>query len=107
MSSAGGVVTKLRPSVAVGMVDVGLIDDKVAEDTETLILKLIGPRGASLSAPTATGTIADDDRFAVTVAPSALIVPEGGAARYTVVFAAPPTGPVSVTPAAASPELTR
>ena len=86
-------------------IHIRLVNDLIQEDNETLSLRLSDPRGASLPAPVATGTIVDDDRRAVTVAPATLPVREGGAASYTVKLDSQPTGPVTVTPTTASLEL--
>ena len=100
-----GSLTFPPESNAARQVEVPILDDRVAEGAETLILRLHDARGARLAAAAATGTIADDDARAVTVQPAALNVVEGGAATYTVVLGSRPTGTVTVTPAAASPEL--
>ena len=100
-----GSLTFPPESSAARQVEVPIHDDRVAEGAETLILRLHDARGARLAAAAATGTIADDDARSVTVQPAALNVVEGGAATYTVVLGSRPTGTVTVTPAAASPEL--
>ena len=100
-----GSLTFPPESNAARQVEVPILDDRVAEGAETLILRLHDARGARLAAAAATGTIADDDARSVTVQPAALNVVEGRAATYTVVLGSRPTGTVTVTPAAASPEL--
>ena len=100
-----GSLTFPPESSAARQVEVPVHDDRVAEGAETLILRLHDARGARLAVAAATGTIADDDARSVTVQPAALNVVEGGAATYTVVLGSRPTGTVTVTPAAASPEL--
>ena len=101
-----GSLTFPPESSAARQVEVPIHDDRVAEGAETLILRLHDARGARLAAAAAaTGTIADDDARSVTVQPVALNVVEGRAADYTVVLGSRPTGTVTVTPAAASPEL--
>ena len=82
-----------------------LVNDVIQEDDETLSLRLSDPSGASLPAPVAAGTIVDDDRRSVTLAPAMLNVREGGTGSYTVKLDSQPTGPVTVTPTTASPEL--
>ena len=100
-----GSLTFPPESNAARQVEVPILDDRVAEGAETLILRLHDARGARLAAAAATGTIADDDTRSVTVQPAALNVVEGDDAIYKVVLGSRPTGTVTVTPAAASPEL--
>ena len=60
-----------------------------------------------LAVEAAALTVEDDDERGVSVSPTALTVPEGGSATYTVVLASRPTGPVTVTPSVASgPDVT-
>ena len=103
---AGGTLTFPAESYAAQWIEVRLSDDEVDEDAETFILRLSDPVNAELAVATATATIVDDDQRAVTFEPLALNVLEGGTANYTVVLGSQPTGPVTVTPAAASAELT-
>ena len=70
------------------------VDDAVDEDAETVTV------GGSATGLTVTGTavaIGDDDTRGVEVSPTAVTVPEGGSADYTVVLRSSPTGPVTVT----------
>ncbi len=55
-----------------------------------------------LTVEAAALTVEDDDERGVSVSPTALTVPEGGSASYTVALASRPTGPVTVTPSVAS-----
>ena len=71
------------------------VNDAVDEDAETVTV------GGSATGLTVTGTavaITDDDTRGVEVSPTAVTVPEGGSADYTVVLRSSPTGPVTVTP---------
>ena len=72
-------------------------DDDVNEANETLTVAGSTTATGFAVNPT-TVTIADDDERGVTVTPTALTVPEGGSATYTVVLASQPTGTVTVTP---------
>ena len=103
---ASGVLTFAPEAAAAQWIDVPITDDNVAEDAEILILRLSDPANAELAVTTATATIVDNDRRAITVEPSALNVAEGGAAHYAVMLGSQPTGPVTVTPTTASAELT-
>ena len=78
----------------------------MAEGAETFRVRLSDPQGARLGAEVAIGTIVDDDTRAVRVEPTALNVPEGGAADYTVVLGSHPTDVVTVAVGSGSPELT-
>lgn len=51
----------LAPGATQAGVDVGILDDHVAEPTETFNLQLASPAGAGLGNATATATILDDD----------------------------------------------
>ena len=103
---ASGVLTFAPEAAAAQWIDVPITDDNVAEDAEILILRLSDPANAELAVTTATATIVDNDRRAITVEPDALNVAEGGAAHYMVMLGSQPTGPVTVTPTTASAELT-
>ena len=88
-----GSLTFAPESNAARQVEVPILDDRVAEGAETLILRLHDARGARLAAAAATGTIADDDARAVTVQPAALNVVEGGAATTRSCSARGPPAP--------------
>ena len=80
--------------------------DDLDEEDETLT---VGGTVQGLALEAATLTVTDDDARGVAVSPTALPVPEGGDATYTVVLASQPTGPVTVTPslaAGSSPDVT-
>ena len=73
------------------------VDDGLDEDGESLTIG--GTTTASgLSVTGTTLTIEDDDTRGVTVSETALPVPEGGTATYTVVLDSQPAGDVTVTP---------
>ena len=103
---ARGTLTFAPGSVAVRHIEVTLIDDRIREDAETLVVRLSGPRGAALAVAAASATILDDDRPALIVEPRALNVLEGATGSYSVVLASQPTGPVTVTPVVSSAALT-
>ena len=70
-------------------------DDDVDEANEALTVA--GSTTGLTVNPTAV-TIADDDERGVEVGVTALMVPEGGSATYTVALESEPTGAVTVTP---------
>ena len=72
-------------------------DDDVDETSETLtVAGSTTVTGFTVNGTTVT--IADDDERGVDVGVTALTVPEGGGATYTVVLESEPTGNVTVTP---------
>lgn len=73
-----------------------IMADHVDEDTETFTVTLGGATNATLPAPVATGTIADDDERGVQVEPAALTVPAGESGSYTVALTSQPTADVTV-----------
>ena len=74
-----------------------LRDDRIDEPGETLTVRLSDPQGAVLAAPTATGTILDDDARSLAVEPPEVFVAEGAIATYHVTLRSQPTGTVTVT----------
>ena len=88
-------------------IPVTIIDDDIDEGDEAFGVQLLNPtnvvfEGGHPALLEATVTITDDDTRGVTVSPTALSVPEGGNASYTVVLTSQPTGDVTVTPSLAS-----
>ena len=71
------------------------MDDAIDENDE---LVNIDGTAQGLDVTPATVTIEDDDARGIAVSPTALQVPEGGDATYTVALRSQPTGPVTVTP---------
>ena len=81
-------------------ISVAVTDDAVDEENETFKVTLSNPSQAALAGSggdTAEATILDNDARAVTVAPTALTVAEGGSAPYTVELESEPTANVTVT----------
>ena len=72
-------------------------DDDVDEGDETLSVTGTTTE-TDLSVSGTTATIVDDDQRGVAVSATALTVPEGGTAAYTVALESQPTGTVTVTP---------
>ena len=103
--AVSGKLTFLPGTVAAQNVEVAIFDDSLAETDETLALRLRGVR-TPLAVASATGTIVDDDRRAITVAPSAIVVGEGSSGTYGVALTSKPSGVVTVTVASRSTELT-
>ena len=60
-TAASGRLTFPPESTAAQRIEVLLLDDEVGEAEETMTVRLSDPRGATLQAATATGTIQDDD----------------------------------------------
>ncbi len=85
---------------------VTIVDDDIDEEDETLAidwrLSWSGVAPTATNAVNVTGTIVDDDTRGVTVSQTALPVPEGDTATYTVVLDSEPTGTVTVTPSRTS-----
>ena len=96
-------------SSAAQEIRVPLVDDAVAEGDETFTVTLHDAAHATLAGGgdtrAATATIADDDGRGVTVAPTALEVPEGRSATYTVALRSQPTDDVTVTVAGAAGDV--
>ena len=104
---ARGRLTFAAESTAAQRIEVRLLDDEVDESGETMTVRLSDPRGATLAAATATGTIHDDDARALAVEPPELYVTEGESATYEVTLGSRPTATVNVTVTAAdAAELT-
>ena len=81
--------------------DVGIIDDKVPEETESFIIGIeayegYDDEGSCISVPEIEVTIIDDDFVGVTVEPTAISVAEGAMSTYTVVLDTQPAGDVTV-----------
>ena len=86
---------------------VGITDDSVAENSETVILTLSSGTGYAVGTGNVhTLTITDNDTAGLVFAPTSLTVAEGGSGSYTVKLATQPTGNVTVTVGGASGEVT-
>ena len=94
---ARGRLTFAAESTAAQPIEVRLLDDRIDESGETLTVRLSDPRGATLAAATATGTIHDDDARALAIEPPELYVTEGASASYGVTLLSRPTATVTVT----------
>ena len=75
---------------------VPIIDDDIDESAETLRVILINASNATIKDGETTGVIADNDKRGVTVAPTALMIREGGSASYAVELDSEPTADVTV-----------
>jgi hypothetical protein len=76
-----------------------IVDDSVAEPSETLVITLSSPAFASLGSNTThTYTILDNDTAGVTVSASSLSLTEGQSSDYTIVLTSAPTTTVTITP---------
>ena len=98
-SDTGVVNLKIPARQTSATFAVTILDDDVHEADETISIRW--NRNSLVVATESidvTGTIANDDERGVTVGVTALTVPEGGDATYTVVLASEPTGDVTVTP---------
>ena len=99
-TAASGSLTFAANSTGAQTISVTLTDDQVDETNETFTVTLSNAEHATLSGDgttlAATGTITDDDVRGVTVAPTALTVPEGDEKPYTVVLTSQPTADVEV-----------
>ena len=71
------------------------VDDAIDENDE---LVNIAGTAQGLSVTGTSIAIKDNDMRGIAVSPTALQVPEGGAATYTVALRSQPTGPVTVSP---------
>ena len=88
---------RFAPSSLSETITVAIIDDKIAELDETVIVTLSAPNNATLGTlHTATGTITDNDTRGVSVTPTILTIDEGGSEEYTVVLTSQPTAAVTV-----------
>jgi hypothetical protein len=85
--SLSGTLT-FAPGETVKTVQVPIADDATVESTETFTLNLTSPVGLTLAAPSATGTIRDNDAARVSVATTEAEVTEGTGAggRSVTVF---------------------
>jgi hypothetical protein len=90
------------PGTVSQTISVPIVNDSVVEGTETFLVNLANPGNATVSTPTATGTIVDDDSAASTLSIDDVIVAEsGGTAVFTVSRSGGTTGTVTVDYAAA------
>ena len=76
-------------------------DDDASEDVAELRHAASGADYRGVTGEAVAVTVTDDDTPGVTVSATAIDLREGGSATYTVVLDTQPTGPVTVTPAAA------
>ncbi len=78
-------------------IDITIIDDRIDDDDETIILMLSDGTGyVTRGSNTVTITIADNDMAALLLAPSSLTVIEESNAGYTVALATEPTDSVTI-----------
>ena len=77
-------------------VTVTIADDDVDESDETFNLTLSDAVNASISTPTGTFTVQDDDTAGVTVSDTSLELDEGDSDTYTVVLDSQPTHTVTI-----------
>ena len=96
---APGQTLTFAPSETVKAIGIPTGDDRVDEDDETFTLTLTSPSQNAELGPnsSATGTIVDDDTAGVSVSETALHIPEGLSAVYTVALDSLPAGDVAVT----------
>ena len=99
-TSGSGSLTFAPGGALTQTVTVTLLDDAVDEPAESFTVTLSNAQHAELAGggttASATGKILDDDERAVTVAPTALSVSEGGVKQYTVELESEPTAAVTV-----------
>jgi len=103
-TAVNGTLT-FAPGETTRTISVPIVRDRVAELTEAFTLQLSVVSGATLTRPSVTGTILDDDDTSVPATPGVSIgnvsVSEGNSgtttARFTIALSAAATGPVTVT----------
>ena len=88
---------RFSPGDTTRTVTVTIADDDVDESDETFNLTLSDAVNASVSTPTGTFTIRDDDTAGVTVSETSLDIDEGDSDTYTVVLDSEPTHDVTIT----------
>ena len=88
---------RFSPGDTTRTVTVTIADDDVDESDETFNLTLSDAENASVSTPTGTATIRDDDTAGVTVSDTSLDIEEGDSDTYTVVLDSEPTHDVTIT----------
>lgn len=93
-----GTLSFAAGSTEARVVEVPIVDDSMAEQTEAFTLRLSDAHGVLLAV--ATGTIVDNDAAGLIVEPAELNVTEGGTATYRVALTAQPRATVTVTPRA-------
>ena len=88
---------RFSPGDTTRNVTVTIADDDVDESDETFNLTLSDAVNASVSTPTGTATIRDNDTAGVTVSDTSLDIDEGDSDTYTVVLDSEPTHDVTIT----------
>ena len=103
VAGAGAVAVPAGATGATILVDI--VGDRVAEEDETVILRLVAGSGYTMGEGAEfTLTVTDDDVPGVTVAPAEVSIAEGTSrAGYTVVLDTDPGGAVTVTPSSSDP----
>ncbi len=91
----------IRQGQSAASVDVGVTDDEVDEDAETLVLSA---SAGDLTVEGVTLTVSDDDEASVNLSETALDVVNGEKRTYTVRLGSQPEAQVTVTPAVAVTE---
>ncbi len=113
VTAPSGATGTYKVTIAAGAIrgttTIAITDDKIVEGLENFLLFIheIAGDGIGLG-ETITGSvaIADNEIPGLTFAPTALTVPEGGSADYTVKLNAQPRGTVTVTVAGAGGDVT-
>ena len=113
VTAPSGATGTYKVTIAAGAIrgttTIAITDDKIVEGLENFLLFIheIAGDGIGLG-ETITGSvaIADNEIAGLTFAPTALTVPEGGSADYTVKLNAQPRGTVTVTVAGAGGDVT-
>jgi hypothetical protein len=104
-ATSGSDFSALAGSLAIsaggtaGTLTVSPLDDAAVEGSETVIATIASGTGYSIGTASATVSIADDDSAStqgLVVSTSALAVPEGGTASFTVQLQIAPAGDVAV-----------
>ena len=104
--SGSGTVTVAANATSVN-IPVGITDDSVAENSETVILTLSSGTGYAVGTGNVhTLTITDNDTAGLVFSATSLTVAEESSGTYTVRLASEPTGTVTVTVGGATGEVT-
>ncbi len=94
VSSQGFVV--FSRNATKGVISVGIVDDAIAEEDETLTLTLSNPRNAIIERGVGTLTIVDDDGGVTLHIEDEVVQESAGMVRFTVHLSEPSSQPVSV-----------
>ncbi|MBD2682122.1 MULTISPECIES: DUF4347 domain-containing protein [Nostoc] len=96
-TSATGSIT-FNPGVTTQTITIPILNDFVAESSESFFINLTNPTNATIADNQGIGTITDDDTAGITISPTnALVTTEaGGTANFSIQLTSQPTANVTI-----------